>query len=210
MYIPNNYKNEDANDIKNFIKHHSFGILVTHGDGKTLATHIPLELAINKRGKEVLQGHIAKKNPQKENFKNNTEVLCIFSGPHSYVSSSWYTYEEVPTWNYIAVHVYGKLKVIAGEALVSVLKELVDKHEAASENPIAVEQLSDKTMRQVNGIVGFEIEITDIQATKKLSQGEDAENYSNIISKLENKNEGNANAIATCMKDLKIKNEHKR
>jgi transcriptional regulator len=68
MYIPNNYKNEDANDIKNFIKHHSFGILVTHGDGKTLATHIPLELAINKRGKEVLQGHIAKKNPQKVMF----------------------------------------------------------------------------------------------------------------------------------------------
>jgi len=139
MYIPKNYKNEDTNEVKNFIKHHSFGILVTHGDGKTLATHIPLELTTNKEGKNVLQGHIARRNPQKENFKNDIEVLCIFNGPHSYISSSWYNFEEVPTWNYIAVHVYGKLKVIEGEELVDVLKELVDRYEVDSENPVSIE-----------------------------------------------------------------------
>lgn len=210
MYIPENYKNEDTNDVKKFIKEHSFGILVTHGGGKTLATHIPLELTTNKEGKDVLQGHIAKRNPQKENFKNDIEVLCIFNGPHSYVSSSWYNYEEVPTWNYIAVHVYGKLKVIKGEELVVALKELVDTYEVDSENPISIEKLSDKTMGQVHGIVGFEIEITDIQATKKLSQGHDEENYLNIISKLENRKEANSGKIATCMKELKNKNEQKR
>ena len=210
MYIPENYKNEDTNDVKKFIKEHSFGILVTHGGGKTLATHIPLELTTNKEGKDVLQGHIAKRNPQKENFKNDIEVLCIFNGPHSYVSSSWYNYEEVPTWNYIAVHVYGKLKVIKGEELVGALKELVDTYEVDSENPISIEKLSDKTMGQVHGIVGFEIEITDIQATKKLSQGHDEENYLNIISKLENRKEANSGKIATCMKELKNKNEQKR
>ena len=207
MYIPKNYKNEDTNEVKNFIKHHSFGILVTHGDGKTLATHIPLELTTNKEGKDVLQGHIARRNPQKENFKNDIEVLCIFNGPHSYISSSWYNFEEVPTWNYIAVHVYGKLKVIEGEELVDVLKELVDRYEVDSENPVSIENFSDKTMSQVHGIVGFEIEITDIQATKKLSQGHDEENYSNIISKLENKKEGNPEKIITCMKELKKKDE---
>lgn len=210
MYIPENYKNEDTNDVKKFIKEHSFGILVTHGGGKTLATHIPLELTTNKEGKDVLQGHIAKRNPQKENFKNDIEVLCIFNGPHSYVSSSWYNYEEVPTWNYIAVHVYGKLKVIKGEELVVALKELVDTYEVDSENPISIEKLSDKTMGQVHGIVGFEIEITDIQATKKLSQGHDEENYLNIISKLENRKGANSGKIATCMKELKNKNEQKR
>ena len=210
MYIPENYKNEDTNDVKKFIKEHSFGILVTHGGGKTLATHIPLELTTNKEGKDVLQGHIAKRNPQKENFKNDIEVLCIFNGPHSYVSSSWYNYEEVPTWNYIAVHVYGKLKVTKGEELVVALKELVDTYEVDSENPISIEKLSDKTMGQVHGIVGFEIEITDIQATKKLSQGHDEENYLNIISKLENRKGANSEKIATCMKELKNKNEQKR
>ena len=207
MYIPENYKNEETNEVKNFIKQHGFGILVTHGDGKTLATHIPLELATNKEGKDVLQGHIARRNPQKENFKNDIEVLCIFNGPHSYISSSWYNFEEVPTWNYIAVHVYGKLKVIEGEELVGVLKELVDRYEVDSENPVSIENFSDKTMSQVHGIVGFEIEITDIQATKKLSQGHDEENYSNIISKLENRKKGNADKIATCMKALKKKDE---
>ena len=203
MYTPKNYENKDIASIKNFIKQHSFGILVTHSANKTLATHIPLELSTDKDGNDILKGHIAKRNTQKNHFKEDTEVLCIFNGPQSYISSSWYNYEEVPTWNYIAVHVYGTLKVIEGEELVASLKELVDTHEVGIENPVAVADFSKKTMQQVQGIVGFVIKVTDIQATKKLSQGEDAENHANIISKLEERKEGNASKIAVCMKELK-------
>ena len=92
---------------------------------KSIATHIPLELSKNKLGKDILQGHVSKANPQWHHFKNNTEVLAIFTGPHGYISSSWYDFEEVPTWNYIAVHVYGTIKIIEGEELYNSLKQLV-------------------------------------------------------------------------------------
>lgn len=112
--------------------------------------------------------------------------------------------KNVPTWNYLAVHVYGKIKIVEGEAAINSLKKLVDKYEKNSENPIRVEDLSSKTMRQVRDIVAFEIEITAIQATKKLSQNRDDKNYENIITELE-KTEGQgsisiANEMKKCLR----------
>lgn len=208
MYIPNQYKNENLSEVKSFIQDNSFGILVSHSNGKSIATHIPLELSKNEFGKDVLQGHVAKANPQWHHFKDKTEVLAIFNGPHSYVSSSWYNFEEVPTWNYIAVHVYGVIKIIEKEALYKSLKELVDKYEATSEKPIKVEELSKNTMRQINGIVGFEIEITDIQAAYKLSQGMNDKNHQTIISKLENDKNPQCKHIAGAMKNQRPKSNN--
>lgn len=200
MYTPTIYKNENQDEIKQFLQENSFGILINQTEGKLCATHIPLELAIDKNRKEVLQGHIAKENPQWKGFEENDTVLAIFSGPHSYISSSWYDHENVPTWNYLAVHVYGKIKIIEGEAAINSLKKLVDKYEKNSENPIRVADLSSKTMRQVKGIVAFEIEITSIEATKKLSQNRDENNYKNIISELEKTKDQGSIAIANEMK----------
>lgn len=201
MYIPKSYTNENIAEIKAFIKSNSFGVLVSNLNQKIVASHIPIELTTNKEGKQVLQGHLSKRNPQWKEFKDSKEVLCIFSGAHSYISSSWYDFEEVPTWNYIAVHVYGNIKIIEGKELLKSLKHLVDKHEATyAENPISIENLSEKTMRQIHGIVGFEIEITDIQATKKLSQTRDEKNYKAIVSKLEKSKNPNSKAIAEQMK----------
>ena len=146
-------------------KENSFGILVNQVDGKPWATHIPLELEEN-----ILEGHIAKANPQWRSFSDQTQVLCIFNGPHAYVSSSWYQEEEVPTWDYIAVHVYGKLTILDEESTMQSLHRLVNKYETRSENPISLANMSPKTLRQVKGVVGFQIEISDIQAAYKLSQ----------------------------------------
>ena len=194
MYTPDLYKNENPEEIRNFLKDNSFGILINHTNGKLTATHIPIELEINAEGKEILQGHISKLNQQAEGFKENDQVLAVFTGPHSYISSSWYDHENVPTWNYIAVHVYGRIKIVAYEKSVEQLKKLVDKYEEHSENPVRVEDLSEKTMREARGIFGFEIEIDEIQATKKLSQNRDDQNYKNIISEL--KKTENAQSIA--------------
>jgi transcriptional regulator len=204
MYTPEIYKNENSEEIKKFLQENSFGILINQSNGKLCATHIPLELDVNKEGEDVLYGHISKENPQWKGFTDNDQVLAVFSGPHSYISSSWYDHENVPTWNYVAVHVYGKIKIIEGEGVVESLKKLVDKYEQNSEKPIRIEDLSQKTMLQSRGIVAFEIKITEIQATRKMSQNRDAKNYQTIINELEKINTDQSIATAKEMKKCPI------
>jgi len=199
MYTPSHYKNEDIDQVKDFLKQNSFGILVNTVDGKPWATHIPLELDVDAVGNDVLVGHIAKANPQWKYFGKNTQVLCIFNGPHSYVSSSWYKEEEVPTWNYIAVHVYGTLEILDEEAVLASLHKLVDKYEKDSKEPLSLQDVSPKTMRQIKGIVGFQIQIADIQATYKLSQGREHD-QPKIIAELEGTENPGSTAIAKCMR----------
>ena len=199
MYIPQHYKNQNIEEVKEFISNNSFGILINHQNGKPWATHIPLELDKGISGNDILIGHIAKANSQWKYFVENEEVLCIFNGPHSYVSSSWYTEEEVPTWNYIAVHVYGKLKIQDEKALMASLHKLVDKYEQLSENPISLDNMSKNTLRQVKGVIGFEIEISEIQAAYKLSQGR-THDHPKIIQELEKRGASGSHDIAEAMK----------
>jgi transcriptional regulator len=199
MYIPEIYLNENQAEIEQFIHENGFGILVNQTKGKLWATHIPLLLE-NKNDQQILVGHISKLNPQADSFKTNDDVLAIFSGAHSYISSSWYDHENVPTWNYLAVHVYGKVKLHSYEQSVEALKSLVDNYELKSKNPVKVENLSEKTMREAHGIVSFEIEITRIESVKKLSQNRDNKNYKNIISELEKTNENQSIEVAKAMK----------
>lgn len=201
MYIPDYYKNEDRAEIEAFLKANAFGILVNVVDGKPWATHVPLELVESSAsGKQFLVAHISKENPQWTAFSADDEVLAIFTGPHAYVSSSWYDFEGVPTWNYTAVHVYGKPRILNESETIASLKSLVDRYEAGRENPTRVEDLSKKTMMMARGIVAFEIEITRIEAKKKHSQNRDAKNYDSVIAHLEASADPNAKAIAAEMK----------
>ncbi len=200
MYIPDLYKNENQEGITQFLLENSFGILVNRTNGKLWATHIPLELEQTTDGKSILFGHISKENPQWESFESDANVLAIFSGPHSYVSSSWYEKENVPTWNYIAVHVYGKIKIIEGDDVITSLKKLTDKYEKNSKNPVRIEELSEKTMRQASGIVAFEIEIDTIEAVKKMSQNRNEKDFNNVISELGKTEKANSKEVAAIMK----------
>lgn len=200
MFTPEIYKNENQDEIRDFIAKNSFAILVNQTDNKLWATHIPLYLDENKSEKEILVGHISLENPQCKSLINDSDVLAIFSGAHSYISASWYDHENVSTWNYLAVHVYGKIKILNLEEAILSLKKLTDKYEVTSENPVRVEDLSAKTMRQARGVLAFEIEISSIEATKKLSQNRDSKNYENIISELEKQNDSESKAMALEMK----------
>ncbi len=200
MYIPHHYKNENITEVKDFLLKNSFGILVSQVAGKPWATHIPLELETTDDGQDVLVSHISKANPQWRHFAENDKVLCIFNGPHSYISSSWYKEEEVPTWNYIAVHVYGRIKILPEAAVLASMHRLVDKYEQNSENPISLDQLSEKTLQQVKGVVGFQITINSIQAAYKLSQGRKAD-HPKIIAELKNTENPLSRDIANRMKE---------
>ncbi len=199
MYVPLQYKNENLAEVREFLRNHAFAILVNQVNGKLWASHIPLELEADADGQDFLIGHIAKANPQGTSFNSSDEVLCIFNGPHSYVSSSWYLEEEVPTWNYIAVHVYGSLEILSESEVLESLEKLMDKYESTSEKPLAMSSLSLRTMRQVRGIVGFRIRIRDIQAASKLSQGRPAD-HPKIIEELEKTGQSGALDTARAMR----------
>ena len=163
-----------------------------------MATHIPLELDKDSHGNDILVGHVAKANPQWKTFESQPEVLAIFNGPHAYISSSWYKEEEVPTWNYIAVHIKGRLEILAEEDVLDSLHKLVDRYEKDSEDPIRLKDLSPKTMRQVKGIVGFKIAIEEIHAAYKLSQGREAD-HPKIIEELRKRSSGMSDEVADAM-----------
>lgn len=205
MYTPQHYKNENSDEVREFLKANSFGLLINQTNGRLWGTHIPMELETDENGNNILYSHISKANPQWESFSSDEEVLAVFQGPHSYISSSWYEKEEVPTWNYIAVHVYGKIEIIEGDELMDSLKKLVDKYEQSSEHPVAIENLSEKTMRQVHGIVGLKIRITDIQATYKLSQTRNDHDFSTIVGQLDSNSDCMAKATAAAMKQSRKK-----
>lgn len=196
MYIPDLYKNEDKESIRKFLKENAFGLLINQTNGKLWATHIPLELEINKEGEEVLMGHVSKENPQWTAFESNDQILAVFTGAHSYISPSWYDHENVPTWNFTAVHIYGKIKIIEGDAVIDSLTKLVDKYEQNSKCPVRVADLSKRTMMEARGIVAFEIKIEEIQAQTKMSQNRDDKNYAAIITELNNTEKPQSIAVA--------------
>ena len=198
MYIPEKYRNEDPDEIRDFLRRHSFGILVSTGQDGPQATHLPLEFEDDPEGNGTLKGHFARVNPQWRQIPEGSEVLCIFNGPHAYVSSSWYQEEEVPTWNYMAVHVRGIYRRQNAEELWASLHRLVDKYETDSRDPVSLHNLSPSTLRQVKGIVGFEIAITRIEAAYKLSQGRE-QDHSRIVEEL-HKRGGQSKAVAAAMK----------
>ena len=189
MYIhPLNRWENDA-EVFSFIQKNAFATLVTQIDSKPWATHLPFVLDHNSDGQNILTGHIAKANPQWKNLTKEQEVLVIFQGPHAYISSSWYTHENVPTWNYLAVHVYGKIRLIEGEKLIDHLSKLVNTYEQGRPNRISVETMTREYVRkQINGLIGFEIIINEVHGSRKLSQNRDEINHQNIVRNLSESN----------------------
>jgi transcriptional regulator len=197
MYIPKFYRNTDIESIMEFIKANSFGILVSNEVSKILATHIPLQW-IQKDDKNYLLGHISKVNIQKDSFVKDSEVLCIFSGANTYISSSWYNHDNVPTWNYMAVHVYGKIKIVSDRGEVyQMMEDLMNTYEQNMENPMRMNKLSAEYLADhFDGIVCFSIEISTVECAFKLSQNRDKINKELIINELEKQNDEFSLAIA--------------
>ena len=203
MYTPFHFKNTNIEEVKEFIKANGFGILVSHNGGAPWATHIPLLMEIDNDNQTILSGHISIANKQAEHFTSGARVLAIFSGPHAYISSSWYDHENVPTWNYIAVHVYGTIRIIEGDRLWQKLSSMVDKYEGERPNAVKLANMSsDYVDAQIRGIIGFEINVDDIQASYKMSQNRDEKNYSAIIHHLDSQEDNKSKAFAEEMKKI--------
>ncbi|MCL6573581.1 MAG: FMN-binding negative transcriptional regulator, partial [Bacillus sp. (in: Bacteria)] len=140
MYIPKYFKVTNVDDIWGFFQKNSFGTIVTTEQGKPIATHLPFQL-IKEGDTSYITGHMAYGNPQWRTFETCEDVLVMFQGPHAYISSSWYEEENVPTWNYQAVHVYGTASILDEEELKQDLTMLLKKYEKHRNNPVLWDKL---------------------------------------------------------------------
>ena len=200
MHIPKIFEITDSKVIENFIRENGFATIISSGDKFPVGTHIPIQLEINDKGEKVLWGHLSKANPQWELFEDSPNVLVIFlSHIHSYISSSWYYHPNAPTWNYMSVHVMGEIKILHGEPLWESVRRLTRKYEQKSKNPISLDNLPESVKKQMNGIVGFEVKIEQIEAAFKLSQNRNERDFKNILRELRLSNKIQASLMADVM-----------
>ena len=168
MYIPEHFRESDVAVLRQFIAAHSFGILVTNGLQGLIATHMPLLL----EGEDVV-GHLARPNPQARDLESGCQAMAVFSGPHAYISPSLYAQPEisVPTWNYTAVHVYGKPSIISESSEVAkLLLKMVSVYESGREKPWTFDTDAAYIQNMIRAIVAFKIPIEQMEGKFKLSQ----------------------------------------
>lgn len=187
MYVPEHFKEENPERISTLIRDNAFGMLVTAPHGQPFVSHLPFlfERVSGTPGK--LRGHMARANPHWEHLATGAEVLVVFQGPHAYVSPSWYSTPGVPTWNYAVAHLRGKPRLIEAEAeLEALLEQQTHVQEQHRATPWTPDLVGERRTRLLGLIVGFDIDITDIQTKFKLSQNRPAEDRVRIIAELGN------------------------
>jgi transcriptional regulator len=187
MYNIPYFKENNQEEVIGFIQKQPFALVTGCSlNSKPVATQLPLLLE-KKNDKIFLCGHLMKATDHHKAFIENQNVLCVFTGPHTYVSATWYSDpHQASTWNYISVHVRGVIKFLDDNALVDVLKKTTLHFENNNhESSTVFENLpNDYCNRLMKAIVPFEIEVLEIDNVFKLSQNRDKESYSNIIEKL--------------------------
>jgi len=207
MYIPKFFAEIDEENLLAFMREFNFATLVTAENDFPTATHLPF--IIEKRGEKiVLLAHLAKANLQWQQF-DEKPVLVIFQEPHAYVSPLLYGEKNnVPTWNYVAVHAYGKVKAFetAEENLLFLAKmvEAFDPHYFETDWR---EISEDYKINLARGVVAFEIEVTDLQGKKKLNQNKPGKSAENVIAAFEKSDRENEKLIASYMKEVHQKTD---
>jgi transcriptional regulator len=198
------FKITDTEIVEAHIKKNSFATLVSHCNESGLtATHIPLHFQ-HLKGISSLTGHISIANGQKEALQKSQEVMAIFMQDHAYISSSWYDHVNVPTWNYIAVHVYGKCRILEGRELYESINQMVNHYEEGRKGRFHLHQFEEKELQaHLNGVVGFEMSMDRIEAAFKLSQNRKDQDYQEIIRQLENTKDPLQSHIANEMRKLR-------
>jgi transcriptional regulator len=199
MYISHFHREEDLNKIAEFVREHDFATLVLAENNIPIASHLLVDFQTDSDGTWLFNGHMARANPLWQKFDPEREALLIFGGPNTYISPTWYSHLNVPTWNYIAVHLYGFPRVIdGGEELRNILSRLIQRYETNSD--YRMETLpSDFVEKQMQGTMGFQIRVTRLEASFKLSQNRNDEDYANIIRHLNERGDEQSTAIAKQM-----------
>ncbi|MBK7289910.1 MAG: FMN-binding negative transcriptional regulator [Chitinophagaceae bacterium] len=207
MYKLPYYHEEDEEIVKQFVRDHPFAFIAgSDAESNPVATQVPLFID-ERDGKFFLTGHIMRNTDHHKAFVENENVLAIFTGPHSYVSATWYDNPyQASTWNFMSVHAIGIIRFGNDEELVAILKRLTLHYEDnnSSSTTIYDNLPTENTARLMKAIVAFEIEVTSLEHVFKLSQDRDEKSYDNIVDKLKLQG-GDAEEIAVIMENRKSK-----
>lgn len=171
MYLPEAFAVDDIPKLQAFMAEFNFATLVTQHQGVLIASHALLVLDAGAGPYGRLRGHLAARNPQLEHLRAGGEALAIFLGPHGYISPSWYASpQNVPTWNYTAVHAYGRPRMLDRDELVTLLKDLVRQQEQSLDPPWDFDPQAGWIERMLPHIGGFAIPIERLEGKFKLNQ----------------------------------------
>ncbi len=187
MYSPAHYSEDRSELIFELIKDYGFATIITQGTDGPFISHLPLILDVID-GKKVLIGHCAKANPQWKHFADGQIFTAVFNGPHAYISPAWYRPrpDNVPTWNYAAVHVQGTATVhLEPSRIYEVLQKAVAQFEHRYQTDWQLPTTPNHELDAlIKGIVAFSIEIKSVQAKFKLSQKQDTLDRETVIQQL--------------------------
>lgn len=200
MYIPAAFHVTDPAKLFAFIEENSFGLLVSTVSGEPFATHLPFLLDRTAGPNGTLVGHMARANPHCREMADQ-EVLAVFSGPHAFISPTWYAAENVvPTWNYVAVHAYGRCRLVEdGEALTRILTDTVATYEPAMPAPWRIDTSTEFFTKLARQVVGFRIEIDRLEGKWKLNQNHPRERRERVMAALAESGDPQAREIARLM-----------
>jgi len=197
MYIPPAFAEDRPDELREIIRAASLPVLISDGASGLVATHLPLTL-----DGERLIGHFAKANAHWKAFDPARESLAIFLAVEGYVSPSWYatkaeTGKVVPTWNYEAVHAYGRLEIFERpEDILPIVTKLTERYEGKRAKPWAVSDApSDYIASQLKGIVGVVLHVSRLEGKRKLSQNKTKADREGVVTGLEHENPALAEAM---------------
>jgi transcriptional regulator len=192
MYNLPYFKEQNKETILQFMQQYPFVFLSGADEkNKPIATQVPVFID-EKDGKLFLTGHIMRNTDHHKAFENNSQVLAVFTGPHTYISATWYADpHQASTWNYMCVYANGIIRFGNENELIAILKRLTLHYENndSSSSTIFDNLPAEYTERLIKAIVAFEVEITELDNVFKLSQNRDEKSYLNIISKLQGQDE---------------------
>ena len=191
MYIPSYYRQKDYSEILSFLKANNFGIILSSTNDNITGTHLPFLINETSDKSFSLTSHLAAANPQINDWTDKADALVIFNGPHGYVSPRLYEEKQnVPTWNYIAVHVYGKVTIVDD---FDAKKAILEKSIAAFE-PAYFQQWNELNQaykdKLTNGMTGLEFVVKRIDAKFKMSQNKPEQTRKNVAQHFEDLDNG--------------------
>ena len=205
MLLSKLFKSEDFELLKEIVEENSFSNLIIFKN-KIISTKSMMLVNGIEKDDFFIETHLNRANPVARNIKKTEqEVLCDFTGAHTYISSSWYDHINVSTWNYEAVQIYGTVEIMSDDELYNHLKKLTEKYEPSQKCPMTVEKMgSEFVEKEMKGALGIKVIPTEIKIKQKLSQNRDENNFKKIIENLEKSDFPMDKIMAQKMKKIKL------